>query len=206
MRYTFTAQQRFFFSKRGYIEFEQLLTPPLLERALSLLSGQKSDWEPSRQSAELRTLLMKQLPHSAGCGLLGQPTLRLAFDQFYNQKSSSCGAAVLESIGSVRPIVGGLLIRLSGYSADDSQHPSQHPWLPTTPGHGTFLSPTLPIDQDRLHQEPDCAFWLIAYLGDKALYTLTPEDPHTHELKTFGYVFGDQVEERTHPLLARERL
>lgn len=202
MRYTFTAEQRFFFSKRGYIEFEQLLTPPLLERALSLLSGQQSDHEPSRQSAELRTLLMKQLPHSAGCGLLGQPTLRLAFDRLYSQKSTSQGTIVLESMGSVRPIVGGLLIRLSGYSPNDPSHP----WLPTTPGHGTFISPTLPIDQDRLHQEPDCAFWLIAYLGDKALYALTPEDPHTHQLKKLGYIFGDQVEEHTHPLLARERL
>ncbi len=202
MRYTFTAEQRFFFSKRGYIEFEQLLTPLLLEQALSLLTSLKSNWEPSRQSEALRTILMKQLPHSAGCGLLGHPCLRLAFDQFYSPKSSVKGSCSLDSMGSVHPIVGGLLVRLSGYSASDPLHP----WLPTTPGHGTFLSSTLSIDQDRLCQEPDCAFWLIAYIGDKALYTLTAHDPHTHQLKSLGYVFGDQVEERTHPLLARERI
>jgi hypothetical protein len=66
-------------------------------------------------------------------------------------------------------------------------------------GEATFYSPQFPIDFATL-QMP---YLFIVFATDKARYQLRDTDPCTHELKKFGYGFGDLITEETHPLIVK---
>lgn len=203
MRYALTAEQKFFFSKSRYIEFENLLPEAACRQALELVEEQlrrlkvPRTRDLSRDLIMLRRLVVKQLPHSVACELLLAGPVRLAFDQFYSNLALQTGTVTLPSMSSLQPTLGGLLVRLSGTSMVEDPA-----WIPSQVGNASFLATDLPIDQTLLCQD---AFLLVVYCGEKSLYVLNPQDPYTHDLKGLGYVFGDMVQDATHPLLAREQ-
>lgn len=44
---------------------------------------------------------------------------------------------------------------------------------------------------------------LFGWSDAKPIYSMNPNDSSTHQLKHFGYVFGDRLKETTHPVLYR---
>ena len=79
----------------------------------------------------------------------------------------------LQTMSCLRPLVCGLLLNLVSRK-------------------GSFVADAFFLKEPAL---------LIAYGGERTLYTLNPSDPHTHLLKKQGYVFGDVVNSSTHPVV-----
>ena len=73
--------------------------------------------------------------------------------------------------------------------------------LPKKPGRVTFFSPRLPISFDYLSNTPSLLQLMIFYGSEPLTYTLTPSDPHTHDLKKQGYAFGDPIERSVCPVV-----
>ncbi|MBS0635234.1 MAG: hypothetical protein JSR37_07205 [Verrucomicrobia bacterium] len=67
--------------------------------------------------------------------------------------------------------------------------------------HAIFTTPT--VDITTVPLKPDARYFLIGWADERAQYILQPNDPHTHDLKKLGYVFGDRLQEQWHPTLLR---
>ena len=63
-------------------------------------------------------------------------------------------------------------------------------------GSGTFINPQISSEVPK--------GLLIAYSPLITLYTYNLLDPHVHELKKYGYVFGDRVTNDTHPVVCKD--
>ena len=72
-----------------------------------------------------------------------------------------------------------------------------------TAGNGVFIAPERGIDFPTLRHRPGQQFLLIVYTEKTALYTMQEDDPHVHEPKKLGYVFGDRLNDRLHPIIYR---
>ena len=59
-----------------------------------------------------------------------------------------------------------------------------------------FINPTIPLEIP-----PGL---LIVYAPLIALYTYNPLDLYVHELKKYGYAFGDRLGNHTHPLVCKD--
>ena len=77
--------------------------------------------------------------------------------------------------------------------------------FPKIAGNCTFVSSEMVIPFQELQERTGQRFLLITYTEKTALYTLDPKDPHTHNLKQLGYVFGDRLADAYHPILFRRK-
>lgn len=106
--------------------------------------------------------------------LCGAQCIRLAYEGKLSVREGT-----LQEITSFQGLVGGLIL------APD--------------GGGTFFSLTCNLVD--LNLDPELDYTLVVYARDQVVYVYNPKDPHTHDLKDQGYVFGDRLQARTHPLL-----
>jgi hypothetical protein len=75
--------------------------------------------------------------------------------------------------------------------------------FPHNPGSGIYFTAEKAIDFPTLRHRPGQQFLLIIYTERTTLYTVQQSDPHLHELKKLGYVFGDRLNDRLNPILIR---
>lgn len=90
----------------------------------------------------------------------------------------------------------GLILCLKG---SDSSEPTTA--FPTTPGHGVFFSVDHRVDFSEL--DPQCEYLIITYANKKAVYIHNENDPLGHDLRQWGYNFGDALNDRLHPIILR---
>jgi hypothetical protein len=75
--------------------------------------------------------------------------------------------------------------------------------FPDQLGNVLFFSCTKPIDISDLLSRRGQRFVLLAFAQKNVQYLYQIKDPHVHALKQSGYVFGDSLNEKTHPTLYR---
>lgn len=117
--------------------------------------------------------------------------LRFGFDQMWRLPHIP-NLCTLDSISSVTPLVIGVIIAL------DTRHGGKEGIFPIEQGDVTFIAPTLELSPP---QASHGRFLLLAYTNKRPQYRLQPSDVHTHDLKRYGYGFGDILSETTHPIL-----
>jgi hypothetical protein len=177
MRYQVASEHRSFFSKHGTIDFEELLNSKEMEclkKALSTAVNKRDLW---RQSTEAAKIILSQKCAQIAAELVGLKVLRIAFDLELQAGTLPTGSTTLQSMSCLQPVVCGLMLDLNS-------------------GKGTFIAPDFSLAPHLRDQK-----LLIAYGGEKLLYTHNPSDPYTHLLKREGYVFGDLVKTSTNPLV-----
>lgn len=218
MRFKVAGVHREFFEKNGYIEFESVLkledlslltshTDEVLQKRIAnqiefrspeeLYRSGRDVW---RSDATLRKQIFSHSLAHLAADLFKKPTLHIAFDQLLRtgQKPgfSNLLPSSLQSISSIQPIAGAVLIHLSG-------PPLPSEFVPSSPENVMFLSSDLVIPWELFFQLPHQSYLLIAYAPPKAIYVLEKKDPHTHALKKLGYAFGDRLQQAHHPIVFR---
>jgi hypothetical protein len=165
----------------------------------------------SESLAELATELFDRRP------------LRLAYDQYllpwremssrrgvelplYNQLVQKC--ETLEATSSIQGILGGVILCLEApvivpESEETAVVDEQIVAWPKQAGDGVFFKAQAKIDFTYL-QRPHCGSYLmITYCRNDSVYIMQPGDPQVHALKHMGYVFGDRLSDKLHPIVIR---
>jgi hypothetical protein len=220
MRFKIAGSHREFFQKNGYIELEAALTPEevshlasaadtLLEkRALSQIEFRSAEelyrvghdlW---RGDETLRKKIVSRSFAEMGADLFKKESLHIAYDQLLRTGSKPGFPQklplTLNETTSIYPLAGALLIHLSGSSLPSHLIPSCHENV-------IYLSPDIVIPWELFFQLPHQSYLLIAYAIPESVYVLQPKDPHTHNYKKLGYVFGDRVTHNHHPIIFRRK-
>lgn len=220
MHLTLAKEHRDFFHKHHQIEFSGLLSPIQVldfNRALETAIGQQEKDKNTfrdlgrdlwRHHPLIKKISLRKDLAQVAAGLTGQREIRIGFDQFITtQATKECtlptGTTSLQQISSIKPILMGLLIRLS-----EGQQPAITSSLgkfpcpcPLQPGDGIFFSAQLLVSWEPLLALHNQNFFLITYTNTQPLYVLEKRDLCTHSLKQLGYVFGDTLKSDTHPVL-----
>lgn len=77
--------------------------------------------------------------------------------------------------------------------------------FPLVPGNGIYFNSEYPINYSLLHTLQGYRYIQIVYVQASSQYILEERDFHTHDLKHLGYVFGDTVNDKLHPIVLRGR-
>ncbi len=182
MKYHISREQRFFFDQRHYIEFDGLLSneeQKRLKNALLKESSVKRDI--SSVHSDVREIVLSRSRAKLASELSYNKVLRFGFDELFVQPNTTKN--LLNEI-----CIQGLIICLFlDIDSDD--------------GRGIFTLPN--VDISELPLDPNKRYLLIGWAEEKAIYIMQPNDPHTHELKKRGYVFGDRLQEKWHPIINR---
>ncbi len=228
MQIFLSSQQRSFFAKNKYIEFDAIMpddevallkqtaehllalrlktTPEKLSQKSTseLFSSGRDLW---RDNLKAKRYLMPMSLVQLAASLFHANALRVGFTQYIKvgkdpQSPYSRSPIPLKEICSFNDPCGALLIKLDSKKTVISE---EFP-LPQTEGSALFLSPECSIAPDLLFNDPEQSFYLILFAPRKAIYLLQPNDPLTHLLKKSGYAFGDALQDATHPLVFKNTL
>lgn len=225
MRFATSSEHRDFFTKKGYIEFDDLLseeeadklkelgrailgrrlaaspTEVMRKSSLGLFMAGRDVW---REEAQIKALFFKSRLSEIASSLFKTVPLRLAYDQWIEtghvHDFPFSHPASLQDVSSFQSLVGGLIIQLSDQPAKAAPSIHLSP-LPQKKGSGVYFASRISLALDKLFQLPGQTLYLLAFCPKKTLYILDKKDPHTHLLKKEGYVFGDQLKSPRHPLI-----
>lgn len=216
MRLQLTGNQRQFFQKEGYIEFENIFNKEsllhisnqidqvLLDRNPKL--GQNSNpqdlfqisrdvW---RNNSDIKNFICNRRLTEIISQLLLQNFVYVACDDVFRTFSKTgfnpYPHEALQNFSCIQPLLCTALIHLKG------SVPS-FPLIPKSPENIVIFAPDFRIKWDHFFSEPNQSFLLISYASKTASYLEKPEDPKLHELKKFGYAFGDRLNPSVHPFL-----
>lgn len=103
----------------------------------------------------------------------------------------------LTEMSSIQGMIGGVIVCL------ESEEEDANAFLPTKAGQGLFFTAERSIDLSSLRSEVKRSYLLVAYAKEAAVYVRQVEDFHAHSLKKYGYVYGDKLLHKHHPLLFR---
>jgi len=200
-------EHRDFFQKQGYIEFSDLLsstqTSDLTQAIDEVMIQRRNDKCAARDTWRyhplVKKIVLKRDFAEIACGLTHAKEMYLGYDQGISGHELPTGMISLQQMSCVRPLVAGLLIRLTGGAMPV---PEKLPCpCPTAPGQGVFFSSQLLLAWDPLLALQAQRFFLITYASAHPQYILEKRDPCTHTLKQLGLAFGDTLTSETHPLL-----
>lgn len=139
--------------------------------------------------------------------------LRLGFDQFLppcavNMLPRSPSYAKflhpsieLETMSSLRGMAAGLLIALDQTSEEVSAEGVDI--FPKFAGNVSIFNPQGVFNFANLTLHLKQRFYLIVYTPSSSLYYQQPNDPHTHALKKYGYVYHDKLSDKLNPIVYR---
>jgi hypothetical protein len=223
MRFIFTPDQRDFFRKNNFIEFQGLLTSDqaalIDKQAEDILSRRlktpSSTWEDTssstlykagydlwREAEAIKKATQKLSIAHIASELFETSPLRIAFDQLCIVNSTTPPfqrSLSLTETSSIKPLAGGVLFLLRDLP-ESIQKSVEFP-LPTIAGNALFLTPTFPIPWPALFSIPGLRFLLVAFAPQKSYYRPEPNDPHSPAFKKLGYVYNEQLTEELHPVL-----
>ena len=200
MKFSISLDQRNHLHTNGFITFYDLLSE---KEVNSLQLGLAESVKNPKQTRDLwrSNQLIKQIVCSRrlvnlAFQLIQKKPIRLAFDQYLpeqkenfrdqTQSKWSCSQYFgTDFCFSVSSLVGMLLLSLNSENK----------------GEGYFILPSTPFE--KLPLTPNQSYFLICYCDMHSQYLLENKDPETHFLKSIGYVFGDKLNDREHPILLR---
>jgi len=182
MKYHISREQHFFFEKNHFIEFEELLTDQEHTQLLRGIASRSNErYNLSHKSQEVQKIAYLPRLARLAAELTGKRQMRFGFDRLIDVPLQE---GTLQEKSCINPLTCALL-----YSLDSAI------------GHGIFFLPSVPFST--LPQSTTSRYFLIAWADPRAQYLFHEEDPFTHELKQHGYVFGDRLLEKWHPIIIR---
>jgi hypothetical protein len=194
MKTTIEPQQLAAYTRSGHIEFEFDLKAvfPSIQKALAATPTGRDLW---RHQESLQTFLLRKLGPIA-LALSGKNKLHLGCDQWITKPNQPQKIGPIKELFSLQGFAIGLII------AENPIHlPRRSPLgilpMPTQSNHVLFFRPDLLLDWP--HTSGD--LYMALYTLPNAVYIHNPHDPLTHELKQYGYNFGDTLKNEFHPLI-----
>jgi hypothetical protein len=212
VRIQIAGEQLSYFERFGYVELQSLLHDSevrdlqhalAVERAKQPISPFGSPapgvGDMAITSEEGRRVLCSSKLGEAAFAFVRKKPIRYAFDRLW--PSFPPNDSHIDTISSISPVLIAIVIALETKAAVAA--PKESPFmltsLPSEAGSVLFISP-----KTALHLTSSSGNYLVVgYSGGRMLYGLQPQDPCTHTLKRYGYVFGDRLVEATHPVVYR---
>jgi hypothetical protein len=185
MRYHVSDEQKDFFQKWGFIDFEELLS----EEDITTLNLQEGFCP--RADARVEKIVYSQSLFQICRQLVDKRVLRFAFDRVVT--SLDMPSRSLQELSSIRPLLIACMVGLKG---GRECHEEFYPF--PKPSVVRFFLPSCRWTAEHVDGEKG---YLITWAEPLSLYYFSENDPYTHELKKRGYVFGDRVGEPWHPLM-----
>ena len=205
MRIQIAGEQVSYFERFGYVELQALLTNAevgLLQSALARSRADQGLRDPSDvaiSSVEARRVICSKKLGEAAFSFVRKKPLRYGFDRLW--PSFPPEGSHIDTLSSVSPTMIAVVIALE--TSQPAVSPAPVPFvltsLPNEPGNALFISSKTAL---RL-ASASTQYLVIGYSSGKPLYYFQSQDPHTHSLKQYGYVFGDALKETTHPVVYR---
>lgn len=194
---------RTFFIKNKFIVFDDLLTVKeffALQTLVSEISHENTTNLFLRYPLFQKYIFSKKFANLV-FSLLNINPIRIASDQYIHSGSQYLKATTLEEIGTLQPLVCGLLLNISQTSIEIPEDSELSKVIPMSPRSGVFLHPDFKFPYDQLSNYPTSHFLLITYGSRRLIYTQNNSDPDLYFLKKQGYNFGTPISSATHPLL-----
>ncbi len=188
MKTIISAQQAIFFTKSGFIEFEQSL-----EKIYPLLHTTGRDiW---RNTPVLQNFLLRTLAPIA-LTLTGKNSLRLGCDHCFLREELPKKKGTLKELVSIQGMA------ICAAIAENPIMPKRPSPLgilpePTKSNHVLFFKPDLILDWPSVSNN----LYIVIYALPNAVYVHNSHDPFTNNLKAFGYHFGDVLKNEFHPAI-----
>lgn len=233
MKYVTDKSHRDYFYKHGMIEFDNLCSldqmyelnqaiDNLLCSKLSITLDKLNKLQPDeiflqahdlfRQDEYIKKKLLHKSLAEIAVELMEVRSLRMGYDQLLiGQSKPSALQTVydrflhqegsLQDRSCLKPVTCGLLICLE--TSITSSDANTVAILPKKVGSAVFFKADIPLDLTSLSNAQGGRYLLVVYVDQRTVYILNEKDPHTHALKHIGYVFGDRLSDRDHPLLYR---
>jgi hypothetical protein len=205
MKYVITKEQRFFFEKNHYIEFEELISAKQLQILQKKIATLPLKRDISRHNAEVRKVLHSLRLARIAAELSHTYCLRFGFDRVIVPEELSFSILAEES--SIQGLECCMMLCIDGMcqSASDEDSGDGIDPFPSLPGSGKFFLPGTKCSSKGSQHHRGQKFLLFTWAKKHAIYTLQLKDPYTHELKKEGLVFGDRLREKEHPVILRSR-
>lgn len=194
---------RTFFIKNKFIVFDDILTVSelsALQTLVSEISHQNTTNLFLRYPSFQKYIFSKKFAKLV-FSLLNINPIRIASDQYIHSRSQYLTAATLQEIGTVQPLICGLLLNISQKSIEIADDSELSRVVPMNPRSGVFLHPDFKFPYDQLSNYPTSDFLLITYGSKRLIYTQNNSDPDLYFLKKQGYNFEMPISSATHPLL-----
>lgn len=219
MKLAVVLEHHVFFRQNGYIEFEELISPRLLEELKEQIKNslnKKIEKNPSpekfflegrdlwRENESLKKIIFQPSFATIAAELVAQRPLRIAYDQFFPELTSRTTLyknfvstpRSLNEFSSLDGIACGMLLCLS------QKENSSYPTL-LKPGNALFFRADCPMDFNELVQRPNSSYHMIAYSKERSIYEKQDIDPHAYAFKDLGYSFGERLSDKLNPILCR---
>jgi hypothetical protein len=176
-----------------------------------------------RANVSLKKVILQKFFAEIASELIEYKPLRIGYDQLYLSKprfqASSEKSFYTEFLNkrhslnegsSLQGIACGLMLCLSHLFSESEEHQKTNELLLESPrlfspksGSGVFFSPDIPIPFEELTAHPGAIYLLIVYTKAYTIYSLQPNDPHTHDFKHLGYGIGDKLSDKLNPVIYR---
>lgn len=197
MKIVVAGEQISFYERFGYVELESFFSTTIINHLRTILASTPDPHDIVVSSAVAKKILLPTLGTTA-FALVRRKPIRYAFDRLW--KFPMALDTTIDSRSSVSPIMATVIIALEDAPAETplSQTPNILTSMPSKAGNVLFVAPKTII---RPSSSVTGSFLVIGLTSSRPLYRLEPNDPHTHALKAYGYVFGDTVRETTHPVI-----
>lgn len=108
----------------------------------------------------------------------------------------------LENMSSIKGLVAGLIICLNS-AKEEATVENSLDIFPNILGHLTIFNPQIPFNFASLSAHPFQRYYLMVYAQSSSYYYQQPNDPHTHNLKKYGYVYNDKLSDKLNPIVYR---
>jgi hypothetical protein len=194
MRYSLSIEQKNFFNKYGFIEFEDFLSDT---QVAILLSHPVHDVSEKRDLAR-QSPQYKKIIHNVDCAKIAaeltlHKRLRFGYDELHTISTMRGRESLsLQEMSCIRPLVCAVMLGLEGESAGrEPNSPEEgrdhfNPF-PVKPKNARFFLPTLRWNV--AYPSPKQTCLLIAYAEARSLYVFEARDPKNKSQKQMGYVF-----------------
>lgn len=212
MKFSISLEQRNFLNQKGYIPFYELLSSQELKTLNDALQSKKLTGKHDlwRENDSVKQIVFSRRLVNLVYELTNKKPLRIAFDHYLPEKSKGLldtdkkssveeffeNSVSLQERVSINPLVGMFMLVLNTEASQDEE-------TGITAGGGYFILPTSAFSFDELSLNPNQRLFLIGYGDSHSQYLYEERDPEVHFLKTLGYVFGDRLNDRLHPILFR---
>jgi hypothetical protein len=203
MNLEIAPSHRTFFIKNKFIVFDDILTASELSALQTLVSEIPLENATNlflRYPAFQKYIFSKKLAQLV-FSLLNINPIRIASDQYIYSGSQHVIAATLQEIGTLQPLICGLLLNINETSLEVPQDSESSMPFPINPGSVVFIHPDFKFPYDQLSNYAGGQFLLITYGSKRLIYTQNDSDPDLYFLKKQGYNFEMPISSATHPLL-----
>lgn len=197
------TSHRTFFIKNKFIVFDDILTAielSALQTLVSEISRENSTNLFLRYPSFQKYICSKKFAKLV-FSLLNSNPIRIASAQYIYSGSQYLTTATLQEIGTLQPLICGLLLNISQIPIKICQDSELLRALPVRPRSGVFIHPEFTFPYDQLSNYSIAHFLLITYGSRRLIYTQNNSDPDLYFLKKQGYNFGMPISAATHPLL-----